>query len=69
MSAPTFCKHLRTKSMYIPALVREPAGEPEKQPSASPRHYWCNCTQSETGPDDKHVGPQGCASGRGCFEE
>lgn len=55
--------------MYIPALVREPAGEPEKQPSASPRHYWCNCTQSETGPDDKHVGPQGCASGRGCFEE
>jgi hypothetical protein len=68
MSQTILCKHLRTKSMFIPALARELAAAPEDQPNRS-AHYWCNCTVSETGPDDSPVGPQRCKDSRRCFEE
>jgi hypothetical protein len=68
MSQQILCKHLRTKSMFIPALVQELAATPEAQANRS-AHYWCNCTVTETGPDDRPVGPQRCHSARQCFEE
>ena len=64
--------------MYIPALAAGSAATgsagilagaaPDADPAAH-GHYWCNCTQAEAGPDDKHVGPQNCCAGRACFEE
>jgi hypothetical protein len=68
MSQPIVCKHLRTKSMFIPAVAQELASKPEGQFNHS-AHYWCNCTVSETGPDDNPVGPQRCQTSRQCFEE
>jgi len=68
MSQPILCKHLRTKSMFIPALAQEDAAEPEAFLNRS-AHYWCNCTVTETGPDDKPVGPQRCQPTRQCFQE
>ena len=54
--------------MYIPALAEAKPGEPDGE-SGQPRHFWCNCTLSETGPDDKQVGPGACTAERRCFEE
>jgi hypothetical protein len=68
MSPPIVCKHLRTKSMFIPALANPIAGSPEAQQSHS-AHYWCNCTATETGPDDGPVGPERCQCSRKCFED
>jgi hypothetical protein len=62
------CKHLRTKSMFIQALAQKPEGEPEDTPPHS-SHCWCNCTLTETGPDDRAVGAQLCSPSRTCFEE
>jgi hypothetical protein len=63
-----FCKHLRTKRMYIEAnpeaaLADQPAEE------LSPCHYWCNLTQTAIGVDDRPVHKQSCNSSRTCFEE
>ncbi len=69
MSPTHLCKHLRTKSMYIPALSRENRAGAPLEPSGCPAHYWCNCTSTETGPDDKQVGPGACDNSRSCFEE
>jgi len=68
MSQPVLCKHLRTKSMFIPALAHEAAAEPEAQLNRS-AHYWCNRTVAETGPDDGPAAPHRCQGGRQCFEE
>ena len=68
MNPATVCKHLRTKKMYVPALA-EGAFAQEEDESAHSSHCWCNCTLTETGPDDRSVNPQNCAAGRSCFEE
>ena len=68
MSQIILCKHLRTKSMFIPAMAAELASKPEEAAHHS-AHYWCNCTVTETGPDDHPVGPQRCRPSRQCFEE
>jgi hypothetical protein len=68
MSQPILCKHLRTKSMFIPALAQELASDPDQLLNHS-AHYWCNCTVTETGPDDQPVGPKRCQFSRTCFEE
>ncbi len=68
MNPVTRCKHLRTKSMFIPALAHELASNPDAQLNAS-AHYWCNCTATETGPDDGPVGLERCQQTRKCFEE
>ena len=62
------CKKLRTKSMFIPALADEAPEQPGSQPARS-SHCWCNCTLTETGPDDRPVGFAVCDSSRFCFEE
>ena len=63
-----FCKHLRTKKMFIPALAHEVFAEPGNEAGHS-SHCWCNCTLTETGPDDRAVGMQVCDKSRTCFEE
>lgn len=68
MNSSPLCKHLRAKSMFIPALAAKQP-EPPEEPAASHSHCWCNCTLTETGPDDKPVGHQRCQPSRGCFEE
>ena len=62
------CKHLRTKAMFIPALSHGTA-EPPAEDFGHSSHFWCNCTLSEAGPDDRPVGPQKCGPSRPCFEE
>ena len=52
--------------MYIPALAEEPR-DPEQAGRSS--HCWCNCTLTETGPDDRPVGVEVCSPERGCFED
>jgi hypothetical protein len=54
--------------MFIPALADEASGDDSAEFSHSP-HCWCNCTLTETGPDDRLVGIQQCNSARSCFEE
>ena len=56
--------------MYIPALARPavpPAGETAEPELSSP--CWCNCTMTETGPDDRPVGKLACRTGRPCFAD
>jgi len=65
---PTCCRHLRTKKMFIEALVREAAAVKEGE-HASPTYYWCNLTQTQTGVDDGPVDPTVCDPSRSCFEE
>jgi len=67
MSPSTRCKHLRNKSMFIPALAK--AAEDGDDPTGHSHHCWCNCTLTETGPDDGPVSPDRCQSSRSCFEE
>jgi hypothetical protein len=66
MKSTHVCRYLRTKSMYIPALAEEPR-DPEQAGRSS--HCWCNCTLTETGPDDRPVGVEVCSPERGCFED
>lgn len=63
-----FCKHLRTKKMYIPALEHE-VHSPTGEELAHIGHCWCNRTMAAVGPDDRQVGAQNCARHRNCFEE
>ena len=67
MSPSNLCKHLRTKSMFIP-VVAEATEVKDNLTGPSP-HCWCNCTMTETGPDDQPVNHERCDSSRSCFEE
>jgi hypothetical protein len=54
--------------MFIADAVDEsPAGETIEWGHAP--HYWCNCTLTETGPDDRAVGSEVCRNTRTCFED
>jgi hypothetical protein len=64
----TFCKHLRTKKMYIDATPGEALADNEGG-EASTCHYWCNRTQTVAGPDDQQVHKTTCNPARSCFEE
>lgn len=68
MKAPHACRHLRTKKMFIPALADEvlASANPDAGDSS---HCWCNCTLTETGPDERPVGRETCTHARSCFEE
>jgi len=66
---PNFCRHLRSKKMYIPAQADEVVPVPEGKISHA-GHCWCNRTMAEVGPDDRQVGAQSCCeSGRACYQE
>ena len=53
--------------MFIPALAN--AAEDAEDPTGHSHHCWCNCTLTETGPDDGPVSPDRCQSSRSCFED
>ena len=61
------CRHLRTKKMFIPELAREAFTETTEPGHSS--HCWCNCTLTETGPDDRPAGAERCTKTRSCFED
>ena len=63
-----FCKHLRTKQMYVLAQPEEALQHPEDETS-SPCHFWCNQTLTVTGPDDRPVHKAACNASRRCFVE
>jgi hypothetical protein len=67
MSEPNRCRHLRTKSMFIPALADK--AEADENSTGQPHHCWCNRSLTETGPDGKPVSNERCRSARACFEE
>jgi hypothetical protein len=62
-----FCRHLRTKSMYLGRTTEEAFAQ-KKIEEATPCHVWCNRTQSVVGVDDRPVGKNVCNSTRPCFE-
>jgi len=63
-----FCKHLRTKQMYVLAQPQE-ALERAEDEASSPCYFWCNRTLAVTGPDDRPAHKESCNSSRRCFEE
>jgi hypothetical protein len=65
---PIFCKHLRTKKIYVDATPEEAFATKEGM-DVSPCHVWCNLTQSVAGPDDRQVHKEACRAGRSCFRE
>ena len=57
------CQNLRTKALYIPG------GSLQNLIETNPTSpYWCNCTMTAVGPDDRFVSPEGCSAARTCFE-
>jgi hypothetical protein len=54
--------------MFVPALAPDSFQCGAEQLGHS-SHCWCNCTLTETGPDDRAVGSQECGNERSCFEE
>jgi len=65
---PNFCKHLRSKKMYVPAEADQlQSGSPEAREHFG--HCWCNRTMAEVGPDDRQVGAESCSQARSCFED
>ena len=66
MNTP-LCKYLRTKKMFIPVHEAEALTEPTELEADA--FYWCNCTLSEIGSDDKPAHLRACIPGRTCFKE
>jgi hypothetical protein len=62
----TYCRHLRTKKMYYVADLLEV--EEDLLTSNTYQNWWCNHTQTDTGPDDGFVELIRCQPGRGCYE-
>jgi hypothetical protein len=65
---PVYCKHLRTKSLYVGATPEEAFADKDGEYTA-PCHFWCNRTQTAVGLDDRPVHKTACVAGRACFEE
>jgi hypothetical protein len=64
----TFCKHLRTKKMFIGATPEEAFADKGAQ-DLTTGHFWCNLTQTVVGVDDRPVHKTDCTPSRSCFEE
>jgi hypothetical protein len=58
------CLQLRTKSMYINAVVDRPAWT--AYDSYDQTAWWCVKTQTALGPDREPVNPDACCGDRGC---
>jgi hypothetical protein len=58
-----FCIHIATKRYF---LSDEPPATYLADETAT-TGYWCTKTMGAIGPDDDHVRPGKCASGRSCF--
>ena len=63
-----FCKHLRTKGMYVHSTPEEAFAE-KKGEHVTACHFWCNLTQTVVGVDDRPVHKSACHGSRACFEE
>jgi len=64
----SFCRHLRTKKMYVDANPEEALADTEHNESAACL-FWCNRTQTVVGPDDQQVHKTTCTPSRSCFED
>ncbi len=63
------CLHLRCKQMFYEDLDPNEARELEVPSSSSDTTaYWCDCTQTGRGPDDRPVNLRECGARRACFE-
>jgi hypothetical protein len=63
ISTRSICQNLRTKALYIPG------GNLQNLAETNPfSDYWCNCTMTAVGPDDRFVSPEGCKTARSCFD-
>lgn len=58
------CRHLRTKTAYIPEADRPDVW---RSGESSTAQYWCLCTMTTAGPDNQFVAPESCCSSRTCF--
>ena len=57
------CRNLCTKAVYTPG------GNLHNLIEINPfSNYWCNCTMTVVGPDDRFVSPENCDTSRSCFE-
>ena len=63
------CKYLRTKKMFVPGHEAEALTEVAEAGTEADAFYWCNCTLSEIGADDKPAHLRACIPGRTCFKE
>ncbi|WP_442889147.1 hypothetical protein [Congregicoccus parvus] len=60
----SICRHLRTKTLYVPAQTVE---SDEARESETARHCWCNKTMTPVGLDDRRVNVEACSDpGRSC---
>ena len=62
------CLHLRCKQMTYEVPGEEPAEESHVSSACDTTAYWCQCTQTARGPDERPVGRAECVLGRKCFE-
>ena len=62
-----FCKHLRTKTMFVLTDAQEALVEREDDTCGA--HCWCNLTQTVVGRDDRPVHTDKCNSSRSCYEQ
>lgn len=57
------CQNLCTKALYTHG------GNLKNLVETNPfSNYWCNCTMTVVGPDDRFVSPENCNRSRNCFE-
>jgi hypothetical protein len=63
-----YCKHLRTKSLYIGETPEEAFADKEGE-FVTPCHFWCNRTQTAIGVDGQPVHKSACNPSRSCCEE
>jgi len=64
----TFCKHLRTKKMFIGMTAEEAFADKDGEHKLE-GCCWCNLTQTVVGVDDRPVHKDSCNASRPCFEE
>ena len=63
--AGRFCRHLRTKWMFVSGYDGPPPEVPYPPDTAV---FWCNVSGWAMGPDSAPVNPERCLRPRGCFE-
>ena len=61
---PLLCRHLRTKTWYVPDSYTER----DISRSSSSAQYWCLKTMRPDGPDGVLALPEDCTDERACFE-
>lgn len=61
---PLLCRHLRTKTWYVP----DSYAERDVSRSSSTAQYWCLKTMRSDGPDGALALAEDCVEGRACFE-